>query len=159
MTATSVTMYETTASGFALMDFSGTGAVTTEEYTADPTPSDGDWRNTVVARLAELERLAPSWDSEGALPTTRRHANRAFAFIARLMALGDVPVPEIIPLSDGGVQVEWHLEHGGRVDFVSDEESEPVVLVEIAGGLSEYPARSVDLAAIRAQLTGEANIT
>lgn len=153
-TATSLTMYETTGSGFAFMPIFGTGAVTTNAYL--PEEARTPWEDFVVSRLAELERLAPSWDSDGAFPTSRKHANRAFAFIGRFMALGDAPLPEIVPLADGGVQVEWHFPDGARLDYVTDEDSDPTVLVEVDGNFSEHPARSVELLDLYSLLVGSA---
>lgn len=147
MTSTSVTMYETYGAGFWRVHFPGTEMLTSEQYSAQAAPSrEMAWRDLVTARLAELERLAPDWDSDGAFPVGRRHADRAIRFIDRLMSHGAVPVPEIVPLADGGVQLEWRTPHGRRVDYISDEESEPIVLIQDAEELHEFPARSIELA-------------
>lgn len=156
MTSTSITMYETAGSGFRTMPFLSSRLVTTNQYVV-PGESrfPADWRNVVVARLAELERLAPNWDGAGGWPVARRHANRAFAFMDLMVSDGPVAVPEIVPLADGGVQLEWHLTPDRRVDFVSDEDSEPVVLLQDGEVLTEAAARVVDLASLRAFLEAE----
>lgn len=153
MTATSITMYETAGAGFRRIPGYDTTTLTTALYWGDRAPARSiEWRDLVTARLAELERLAPGWDSEGGLPVGRRHANRAIQFLVRLMARGatPVPVPDIVPLADGGVQLEWHVAQGRRIDFVSDDDSGPVVLVQDGDALTEAPAQSVDVAALRA---------
>lgn len=155
-TATSITMYETSGAGFSRVDFQMTGVLTSvDQYTAQPpSPRANEWRQVVTARLAELERLAPGWDSDGGRPVGRQHADRASVFVARLMALGELPLPDIVPLADGGVQLEWHTSQGGRIDFVTDEEAAPVVLLQDGEHLTETPAHSVDLAQLRALLEG-----
>lgn len=152
MTATSITMYETPGAGFSRVATYDATTLTTVIYWGQGFARSTEWRDIVTARLAELERLAPGWDSEGALPVGRRHANRALQFLIRLMASGAAPVavPDIIPLVDGGVQLEWHMASGRRIDFVSDGGSDPVILVQDAESLDEAPAHSIDIAALRA---------
>lgn len=154
-TATSITMYDTPEAGFAWVDFSPITAALTSgvQYSQQTTSSrSSDWRERVAARLAALERLAPGWDSDGGLPVRRRHANRASQFLGLVMGLGEVPLPDIIPLADGGVQLEWRTSDGRRIDFVSDEDAAPVVLVQEGEHLTETPARSVDFMLLRALL-------
>jgi hypothetical protein len=153
MTASSITMYETADAGFSRVPTYNATTLTTLIYWGHGSPAEStEWRDIVTARLAELERLAPGWDSEGALPVGRRHANRAIQFLVRLMATREAPVavPDIIPLADGGVQLEWHMASGRRIDFVSDDGSDPVILVQDAESLDEAPAHSIDIAAFRA---------
>lgn len=155
MTATSITMYETAGAAFSRIPFQRTTTLTTGPYwDQSEAPRPIEWRDHVTARLAELERLAPNWDGDGGLPVSRQHANRAINFLVRLIgsSLAPVPVPDVVPLADGGVQLEWHTASTRRVDFVSDEESEPMVLVQEADQLREFSAQSVDVAELRARL-------
>jgi hypothetical protein len=155
MTTNSLTMPDTLGLGFEAKDFGVSSILTTNQYTTSPAALDRvAWGDAVTARLAELERLPPNWDSDGALPVARRHANRALALLSRLVVLGFPPIPDIVPLADGGVQLEWRLENGLRVDFVSDEDSEPVVLIEDATALRECPAASMPIADFHAILAG-----
>jgi hypothetical protein len=148
MTATSISMSETTTKTFVVGVYTQ-GLATNDQYEPfgetwvfKPLPP---WQEQVVARLAELERLIPNWDGEGALPVSRRHANRANAFLARVMSPTSA-APEVVPLADGGVQLEWHLDNNARLDFITDDE-EPggVVLLEVAGELSTLtPQQAID---------------
>ncbi|MEJ7786391.1 MAG: hypothetical protein WKF96_16430 [Solirubrobacteraceae bacterium] len=144
-------MHDTVGSGFSEMPF-GTTAILTSHHYADVSRGS-HWRDAVAARLAELERLAPNWDGDGGRPVSRRHGNRAFAVVERLFALGEVGLPDIVPLADGGVQLEWHLDNGIRVDFVTDDDSEPMVLIEDADGLREEPARTFPIEHLHATLS------
>jgi len=94
----------------------------------------------VIKQLAEFEHLTPNWDSNGALPVARSHSTRAQGFLAQVMGYTSIE-PEVVPLADGGVQLEWRLDRGVRIDFITDDEdSEGVVLFEVAGKVSTRPA-------------------
>jgi len=65
----------------------------------------GLWQ--LIAALQRLARLAPSWDSYGALPLNPGAVRRIFGFLD--MLLFDVPLaPTVVPARDGGLQLEWH---------------------------------------------------
>jgi hypothetical protein len=144
MTATSISMPDTGVKAFKLDVYANAVLATTERYALfsdryvhKPLPA---WQEHLLGRLADLERLVPNWDSDGALPVSRRHANRAQAFLTRVMGPMSVE-PEVVPFADGGVQLEWRFGNGGRLDFVTDEEEpDGVVLFEVAGELSTVPA-------------------
>lgn len=144
MTATSISMPDTGVKAFKLDVYANAVLATTERYALfsqrhipRPLPA---WQQHLLGRLAELERLAPNWDSDGALPVSRRHADRAQAFLVRVMG-AQSDEPEVVPLADGGVQLEWRLEDGTRLDFITDEEEpDGVVLIDTAGELTTVPA-------------------
>lgn len=156
MTATSITMYETAGGGFSPVRYYTTTLTTVLHWGRAHPARALEWRDLVIARLAELERLAPGWDSDGGLPVARRHANRAMQFLVRLAAdeATSLPVPDIVPLADGGVQLEWHVAPDRRIDFVSDEDSEPMILVQNPTGFNETPVRLADATKLRALLSG-----
>ena len=129
-TATSITMRDTPEAGFAWVDFSPITAALTSgvEYSEETTSSRlTSWSR----RHADSPRLSGShWPGQRRRAAVRpRHANRASQFLGLVIGLGDVPLPDIIPLADGGVQLEWHTSDGRRIDFVSDEDAGPVVLL------------------------------
>lgn len=144
MTATSISMPDTGLEVFKLDVYTTVALATTERYALfservvqKPLPV---WQEHLLGRLARLERLAPNWDSDGALPVSRRHANRAQGFLMQVMD-SKSDEPDVVPLADGGVQLEWRLDADTRLDFISDEE-EPygVVLTEVKGKLTTTPA-------------------
>lgn len=109
------------------------------------------WEESVTSALAALERLTPNWDTYGAFPVTRTHSTRAAKFL-RLVMAEDSVVPDVVPLSDGGVQLEWYLPWG-RFDFISDSESRDPILLKQEGEAEaleiEWTAESRQIAQIR----------
>jgi hypothetical protein len=105
-------------------------------------PQLSEWESVALARFAELERAAPNWDGYGALPASRIHADRAMRFLVEVMT-DDAPMPDIVPLADGGIQLEWHGADV-RVDFISDDEQpDPLLYVDQANDLKRYEGRDV----------------
>lgn len=82
------------------------------------------------SRLDELTSLTGNWDGEGAQSVDRAALRLAGAVITQALRAG-LPEPEIFPVPDGGVQIEWQagpveleleIEAGGRVGvFVCDD--------------------------------------
>ncbi len=82
-------------------------------------------------RLDELTTLASNWDGSGAQSVDRGALRLAGAVIIQALRAG-LPEPEIFPVPDGGVQIEWQagpveleleIECGGQVGvFVCDDE-------------------------------------
>jgi len=81
------------------------------------------WFRDAIDRLEDLASLAPGWDSYGAKSVAADMALAAVKFLAAVAAAApSVHEPSIVPLSDGGIQVEWH--RGGidlEVEFSDDE--------------------------------------
>jgi hypothetical protein len=60
-----------------------------------------------VQRMIELLELPPGWNSYNARPIRKENVNFALGFLGQTM-LADTPVPNVIPMVRGGVQLEWH---------------------------------------------------
>lgn len=71
------------------------------------------WLAPTMNRLREVLQLAAGWDGYGAAEPRVDHAVDALIFLRRVMLPG-TPLPAIVPLNDGGVQLEWHE---GGLDF------------------------------------------
>jgi hypothetical protein len=95
------------------------------------------WVVPTVVRLFELQRLREDWDSYGGVPLQDRHRDAVVRFLSSVMT-DDLVRPDIVPLADGGVQLEWRRD-GLDVDFVSDEElSEPTLFVTHGDDTEEF---------------------
>jgi hypothetical protein len=75
----------------------------------------------LLHRAAELLRLRNDWDTQGASAIGPIHLVRMLRFLDDQL-FEQLPTPSIVPMSDGGVQIEWH--RGGldvEVTFGADE--------------------------------------
>jgi len=66
-----------------------------------------DWKERAIKRLAELCALPQGWDGHNGKPANHDAVMFAANIIVGLMR-PRVPMPSIMPLSYGGVQIEWH---------------------------------------------------
>jgi hypothetical protein len=101
-----------------------------------PVPS---WVQPVLDRLTELVALPPDWDTYGALPVARQSVEMALSTLSTVMSEG-AELPWIVPLPNGGLQLEWH-----RVDSdieIALDPAEPAICIddeEIPGGVGRWP--------------------
>ncbi|MBP6010786.1 MAG: hypothetical protein KBA31_01050 [Alphaproteobacteria bacterium] len=66
-----------------------------------------EWQIAVHQRLGHLMRLERGWDGYGGLPVKREVLQFALRILAAVM--DDTAVsPQIVPISDGSLQLEWH---------------------------------------------------
>lgn len=65
------------------------------------------WLHHLEARLNELTSLPRGWDGYHGQPVSFTSAQFAANLIERLYVEG-VPAPQIVPGSDGTLQIEWH---------------------------------------------------
>lgn len=105
-----------------------------------------------IKRLITVRKLPENWDSYGSPPPTES----AFAIAIRLLTAIDfdeLPSPRIIPVSGGGVQLEWDV--GIReleLEIMSDG-SMKYLKVEHGEPLDEQEIVPLDLARLRSLVT------
>ena len=93
--------------------------VETEDISATPlipigylmTDIEQKWRDPVIKRLNELVALQLGWDGYEGVPVTFENAYFAMQ-VLDACCRGDAPTPQIVPGSNGDLQIEWHLEKG-----------------------------------------------
>ncbi len=68
------------------------------------------WADSVLRSLAERWGVKPGWDSYDAKATDREYVVRLLNYLSALMQDTSAP-PIVTPLSDGGVQAEWHRQN------------------------------------------------
>lgn len=94
-----------------------------------------DWFREAVAQVEELTTLAGDWNTYGAAPVDATAATQAVRFLVD-NAYAELARPAIVPLSEGGIQIEWHR---GGIDLeISFSDAEPGVYFEdVTTGESE----------------------
>jgi hypothetical protein len=66
-----------------------------------------DFSDRVERQLARMASLSPGWDREEARPIDGAVIEAARGFLSRL-GKHSPPVPDIVPLARGTLQLEWH---------------------------------------------------
>lgn len=65
------------------------------------------WVADLTERLNEITSLPPGWDGYDGCPVSFNVAQFAANLIERL-CVADMPAPNLVPGSDGTLQIEWH---------------------------------------------------
>ena len=72
-------------------------------------PTFSDWISTAKLLERFCNELQPGWDGYRGQPTRFDVANFAYALL-RSISRSSTPQPSLIPLSSGGLQIEWHTD-------------------------------------------------
>ena len=70
--------------------------------------TDPIWIAAIERRINQLLELRENWDSHGAPGIDFESAMGAMAFLLQ-HCLHDMPAPQVMPMSNGGIQIEWHV--------------------------------------------------
>lgn len=69
---------------------------------------ESEWSEAVQNRLEELvDGLRPGWDGYSGRPVGYLNASFALSMLSSICR-PDTPAPQIVPGSDGDLQIEWH---------------------------------------------------
>lgn len=73
-----------------------------------------DWRTQAEAKLNKLFALPDNWDSYGARRIDPELGPWVMRFLKSVIVQEDIivderTVPSIVPTTDGGIQLEWHV--------------------------------------------------
>ena len=66
------------------------------------------WLEPTLRSFADLVNLPPNWDSYGGRPIEHRAINEALNVLTSIME-DSTPAPSVVPTSEGGLQLEWHV--------------------------------------------------
>jgi hypothetical protein len=67
----------------------------------------GPWTRVAQDRVREFAALPEGWDGKNSLPLQEKARSRSFGVIDALTKL-HMSAPHIVPIPDGGLQLEWH---------------------------------------------------
>ena len=99
------------------------------EDSGQPIPA---WFDILMQGFVDLLTLPVNWDSYGAGPIDTKIIQRALDSLDSLMR-ASTPAPRVVPLSSGGLQVEWHRK-GIDLEIVFDKGEEPFFYYKAPSG-------------------------
>lgn len=100
--------------------YSSRGRIIKFEWTINrgtPLPA---WLDPLMRGLADLLTLPVNWDTYGAPPIEWIVAKQAFQLMSDILDVED-PAPWVVPMSNGGIQLEWH-ENGSDLEIEIEPE-------------------------------------
>ncbi|KAA6463359.1 hypothetical protein DYQ86_08640 [Acidobacteria bacterium AB60] len=71
------------------------------------TPDLPGWIAPTAKALSGLLNLSENWDSYGGARIQEAIVVRALILLTQILGINS-PAPSVVPLSDGGIQLEWH---------------------------------------------------
>jgi|SRR5271157_5048898 len=81
------------------------------------------WFDALMQGFVDLLTLPPNWNSYGAGVVDPKIVHYAMNFINGLLG-PTTPAPRVVPLSSGGLQLEWHRK-GINLEVVFDRDEQP----------------------------------
>lgn len=79
------------------------------------------WIEPTIEAFAKIQNLQDNWDSYGGKAVNPDTLQQSLAVLAQIMRTNS-PAPSIVPLGDGGIQVEWHRKQQDlEIVFAVDE--------------------------------------
>jgi hypothetical protein len=104
------------------------------------------WLTSALADVARIAELPQDWDGYGSAPLgmkEREHVTKLLSSIDN----ADVPAPNIVPISRGGIQIEWqHKARELELEIVEGSEDLMFLKVSSDGMMEEnsYPIADPD---------------
>lgn len=90
------------------------------------------WARGAQERVRELAGLQQGWDGRNSAPINRNVSSHALALIDVLTKLG-MPKPHIVPVSGGGLQMEWRNSANELEVEISPDGSVDFLIVDASG--------------------------
>jgi hypothetical protein len=79
------------------------------------------WVKPTISAYAGIQDLSDNWDSYRGKATDLDLINQSLALLGAVMQ-HDSPVPSVVPMGDGGLQIEWHRHNQDlEIMFAADE--------------------------------------
>ena len=87
------------------------------------------WLSSALADIARIADLPPGWDGYGSPQLSVKEREQATQLLAS-MTYSDLPAPNIVPVSGGGIQIEW--QHCGReLELEIDAGAQEIIFLQV----------------------------
>jgi hypothetical protein len=114
-------------------------------------PADGSWERQILPVICRLLDLPDNWDSYGGRPLKLETGMFALKILNEIMDAG-TPIPQVVPIAAGGIQLEWHENDLDLELMISAPDDGELWFEDHRTGASDSIALSSDLSPLRAQM-------
>lgn len=114
--------------------------------TAVPVPTHvlPAWVRPTIAAFIGIQNLADNWDTYGGKAINRDLIGQSLVIIGMVMQ-PDSPAPSVVPMGDGGLQIEWHRRQQDlEITFTADGAPQFFYRNRATGALDEGAARETE---------------
>lgn len=102
-----------------------------------------DWVKPTISAFIGIQNLPENWDSYGGKAINRDLINQSLFTLGQIMKTNS-PVPSVVPLGDGGIQIEWHRRQQDlEVTFPVDEAPQFYYKNRLTGAERQGPANEI----------------
>lgn len=109
-----------------------------------PTSALPDWVRPTLTAFVDIQNLTDNWNSYGGKVVNRDLINQSLVVLGSLMQQ-DSPAPSVVPLGDGGLQIEWHRRQQDlEIVFSADESAQFFYRNRATGLLDEGSVRDTE---------------
>lgn len=104
------------------------------------------WYESLMNHITELHNLPFGWHETDSVPVSSG-ASVTLLYALHVLYREGVPAPQIVPGSDGSVQLEWHFNGADlEIDINTDGSIDADISSESRGLISAYQGRDWDWA-------------
>ena len=96
---------------------------------------DPHWLPSVKSQLETLTALPKGWDAMGSPPVRSDIAEFAMNYLLPKIMKDHTPAPNLVPVSGGGLQIEWHRNQVDVELFVSGQFETEFYFQDLGTGL------------------------
>lgn len=100
------------------------------------------WQDDAVIGVLKISKLPQNWDSYNSPPPTKKAVDASINLLRdKYVSSIDLPAPFIVPISGGGIQIEWIIDDrelelevlpDGSIEYLKSENKEPCEEEKIA---------------------------
>jgi hypothetical protein len=109
------------------------------------------WQAETLAQVTALLKMRAGWDSYRAVPVRHDAAMFALTVLENVMS-ASTPSPSVVPSPNGGLQLEWHINHIDLEIHVLEPYKGEVWWYDHSTGSENTYVLTADLSALRAPI-------
>lgn len=104
-----------------------------------------EWVQPTITAFMGIQKLSDNWDSYGGKKVSFDLIGQALSILGSTMEMNSPP-PSVVPLGDGGLQLEWHRKQQDLEIVLTSDDVPKFYYQSRTGGASRMVSRAILLA-------------